>query len=90
MDDTAIRLKRNRHLLVLAGFALLLFCLWQLGRGRYEFIHAGGVVLYRVDRWTGEILYIHSGEARKVRVLEPPGRGIRLSNGTVLPPPRPE
>lgn len=60
-----------KRLLVLVGLLILLFCLWQVKMTRYWYVAAGEGVMYRADRWTGEILYVEGYSASWVRIPEP-------------------
>lgn len=50
--------------MLLAGLLALLLCLWLT---RYQYITAEHGV-YRVNRWTGEIIYFELDEAYRVKM----------------------
>ena len=54
--------------LIIAGL-LLLATVWL---GRYELIGGGGVhgVVYRLDRWTGQVAYISGDEGGQVKIAK--------------------
>jgi TRAP-type C4-dicarboxylate transport system permease small subunit len=55
----------QKRLLLLAALLILLFCLWVT---RYGYVSAGEGKMYRVDRWTGKIVYVIYGAAQRVRM----------------------
>jgi hypothetical protein len=59
-----VELTRKR-LLLLPVLILLLLFLWVT---RYEYIAAGEGKMYRVDRWTGKIVYVIYGSAQRVKM----------------------
>lgn len=58
--------RRNRWLLLAAGLAVVLFCLWQLKLARYQYVGAGNYSMYRIDRWTGEVVWVVQEESHPV------------------------
>lgn len=69
--ETAIatQLWKSRAIILTGALALLfLFCFWQIGRGRYEFISAGGERAFRGDRWTGEMVFVVADQGMPVNM----------------------
>jgi hypothetical protein len=58
----------RKHLLLVAGLALLLFCLWQVKLARYQYVSAGEYSMFRIDRWTSEVVWVARGEVIRIEM----------------------
>jgi hypothetical protein len=61
---------QKRLLLLVAGLAVLLFCLWQVKLARYAYVSAGNYSMFRIDRWTGEVVWVVQEESHPVEMPE--------------------